>query len=75
MQKLKTPLEKSEEIFKRNLTKRPRPLFLFWKAMTKQSECRQFKYIIEKVTSKPVIIVVNDSKKKFYLTLLFYAKN
>ena len=63
MQKLKTPLEKSEEIFKKNLTKAAKTLVSLLESDDETIRMSAIKYIIEKVTSKPVIIVINDSKK------------
>ncbi|MFA7000299.1 MAG: hypothetical protein WC241_04265 [Candidatus Paceibacterota bacterium] len=64
MQKLKTPLEKSEEIFKKNLTKAAETLISLLSSDDETIRLSATKYIIERITNKPVIIVMNDSKKK-----------
>jgi hypothetical protein len=64
MQKLKTPLEKSEEIFKKNLTKAAETLVSLLSSDDETIRLSATKYIIERIVNKPVIIVLNDSKKK-----------
>lgn len=64
MQKLKTPMEKSEEIFKKNLTKAAETLISLLSSDDETIRLSATKYIIERITNKPVIIVMNDSKKK-----------
>ena len=64
MQKLKTPLEKSEEIFKKNLTKAAETLVSLLSSEDETIRLSATKYIIERIVSKPVIIVLNDSKKR-----------
>lgn len=64
MQKLKTPMEKSEEIFKKNLTKAAETLVSLLSSDDETIRLSATKYIIERITNKPVIIVMNDNKKK-----------
>jgi len=57
-------MEKSEEIFKKNLTKAAETLVSLLSSDDETIRLSATKYIIERITNKPVIIVMNDSKKK-----------
>jgi len=61
--KSKTPLEKSDEIFKKNLTKAARTLVSLLDSKDEVVRLSATEYILKKITEQPTIIVIDKNKK------------
>ena len=64
MNKQKTPKEKAEAIFKKNLTKAARTLISLLNSKDKTIRMSATNFIIKKLTEQPTVIVVGGQKKK-----------
>ncbi len=64
MSKQKTPEEKAEAIFKKNLTKAARTLISLLNSKDKAIRMSATNFIVKKLTEQPVVIVVDGQKKK-----------
>jgi hypothetical protein len=61
--KSKTPLEKSDEIFKKNLTKAAKTLISLLDSKDETIRLLATNYIIKRITEQPTIIVIDRDKK------------
>ena len=64
MSKSLTPREKADKIFKKNLTKAARTLISLLDSKDETVRMSATNFIIKKITERPVIIVVENQKKK-----------
>lgn len=64
MSKSLTPREKADKIFKKNLTKAARTLISLLDSKDETVRLSATNFIIKKITERPVIIVVENQKKK-----------
>jgi type I restriction-modification system DNA methylase subunit len=64
MSKLLTPREKADKLFKKNLTKAARTLISLLDSKDETVRLSATNFIIKKITERPVIIVVDEQKKK-----------
>lgn len=64
MSKLLTPREKADKLFKKNLTKAARTLISLLDSKDEAVRMSATNFIIKKITEQPVIIVVDEQKKK-----------
>lgn len=64
MSKLLTPREKADKLFKKNLTKAARTLISLLDSKDEAVRLSATNFIIKKITERPVIIVVDEQKKK-----------
>ena len=64
MSKLLTPREKADKLFKKNLTKAARTLISLLDSKDEAVRLSATNLIIKKITEQPVIIVVDEQKKK-----------
>ena len=61
--KSKTPIEKSDEIFKKNLTKAAKTLISLLDSKDETIRLSATEYIIKRITEQPTIIVIDGDKK------------
>lgn len=61
--KLKTPVDKSDEIFKKNLTKAAKTLVSLLDSKDEVVRLSATEYILKKLTEQPIIIVIDKDKK------------
>lgn len=64
MSKSLTPREKADKLFKKNLTKAARTLISLLNSKDEAVRMSATNFIIKKITEQPVIIVVDEQKKK-----------
>ena len=64
MSKSLTSREKADKIFKKNLTKAARTLISLLDSKDETVRMSATNFIIKKITERPVIIVVENQKKK-----------
>lgn len=64
MSKSLTPREKADKLFKKNLTKAARTLISLLDSKDEAVRLSATNFIIKKITERPVIIVVDEQKKK-----------
>ena len=64
MSKSLTPKEKTDKLFKKNLTKAAKTLISLLDSKDEVVRLSATNFIIKKITERPVIIVVDDQKKK-----------
>lgn len=64
MSKSLTPKEKADKLFKKNLTKAARTLISLLDSKDETVRLSATNFIIKKITERPVIIVVDEQKKK-----------
>ncbi|MDE2188691.1 MAG: hypothetical protein KGJ35_03110 [Patescibacteria group bacterium] len=64
MSKSLTPREKADKLFKKNLTKAARTLISLLDSKDEAVRLSATNFIIKKITERPVIIVVENQKKK-----------
>ena len=64
MSKPLTPREKADKLFKKNLTKAARTLISLLDSKDETVRMSATNFIIKKITERPVIIVVENQKKK-----------
>lgn len=64
MSKSLTPREKADKLFKKNLTKAARTLISLLDSKDEAVRMSATNFIIKKITERPVIIVVDEQKKK-----------
>ena len=64
MSKSLTPREKADKLFKKNLTKAARTLISLLDSKDETVRMSATNFIIKKITERPVIIVVENQKKK-----------
>ena len=61
--KSKSPIEKSDEIFKKNLMKAARTLVSLLDSKDEVVRLSATEYILKKITEQPTIIVIDKDKK------------
>jgi hypothetical protein len=61
--KSKTPIEKSDEIFRKNLMKAARTLVSLLDSKDEVVRLSATEYILKKITEQPTIIVIDKDKK------------
>jgi len=62
--KSKTPIEKSDEIFKKNLIKVAKTMISLLDSKDETIKLSATEYIIKRITEQPTIIVIDKDNKK-----------